>query len=78
MTPEQVGKLATSILPTYYYINHRDLYNNKKEFSYNFLIYCFLSMKDKINFENEDPKIEEIPYQYQDLAIIFRKKKRSR
>jgi len=31
-------------------------------------------MKDKINIENEDPKIEEIPHQYQDLAIVFSKK----
>ena len=54
--------------------NHRDLYNNKKEFSYNFLIYCFLSTKDKVEIENEEPKIEEIPHQYQDLAIVFSKK----
>jgi len=50
------------------------LNNNKKEYSYNFLIYCFLSTKDKVEIENEDPKIEEIPHQYHDLAIVFSKK----
>jgi len=55
--------------------NLQDLYNNKKEYSYNFLIYCFLSTKEQTNIENEDPKIEEIPHQYQDLTIVFSKKK---
>ena len=54
--------------------NLQDLYNNKKEYSYNFLIYCFLSTKEQTNIENEDPKIEEIPHQYQDLTIVFSKK----
>ena len=30
--------------------------------------------KDKVEIENEDPKIEEIPHQYQDLSIVFSKK----
>ena len=58
--------------------NHQDLYNNKKEYSYNFLIYCFLSTKDKINIKNKNPKIEEIPHQYQDLTIIFSKKEENK
>ena len=30
--------------------------------------------KDKVEIENEEPKIEEIPHQYQNLAIVFSKK----
>ena len=61
--------------------NHIINNSNKKlnnDFSYNLLIHSFLSDKEndenEIETNNDEPKIEDIPEPYRDLAYVFSKK----
>ena len=59
--------------------NHIFTHQNKKykinnKFNYNYLIYSFLTNKEIYEEDIEDIKIENIPLQYRDLAVVFSKK----
>jgi len=55
--------------------NHQNKkYKINNKFNYNYLIYSFLTNKENYEEDIEDIKIENIPLQYRDLAVVFSKK----